>query len=102
GNYRLLPQPPWAAVRDLLDLALYVDAPTPTRIESLVRRQRSHGLDRSAAHDWVHRSDEANAALIATTRDRADRVLTRPGGRSGCPHLRAGHPAGYARSAAPR
>jgi len=80
GNYLLVPHPPWAPVRDLLDLVLYVDAPAPTRIEALLRRQRSRGLDGSAAHDWVHRSDEANAALIAATRDRADRVLTRPGG----------------------
>ena len=80
GNYLLLDTPPWSAVRELLDLVLYVDAPTPTRIDALLRRQRSRGLDPSAAHDWVHRSDEANAALIASTRDRADRVLTRPGG----------------------
>jgi len=33
----------------------------------------------AAAHDWVYRSDEANAALIAATRDRADRILSRPG-----------------------
>jgi pantothenate kinase len=78
GNYLLVPQPPWAAVRGLLDLVLYVDAPTPTRVEALLRRQRSRGLDRDAAHDWVHRSDEANAALIASTRDRADRILCRP------------------------
>ncbi len=79
GNYLLVPEPPWSAVRDLLDLVLYIDAPTPTRVEALLRRQRSRGLDREAAHDWVYRSDEANAALIASTRDRADRVLTRPG-----------------------
>ena len=79
GNYLLVPDPPWAAVRNLLDLVLYVDAPTPTRVEALLRRQRSRGLDRDAAHDWVYRSDEANAALIAATRERADRILTRPG-----------------------
>jgi pantothenate kinase len=79
GNYLLLSRPPWSAVRDLLDVVLYVDAPTPTRIDALMRRQRVRGLDHSAAHDWVHRSDEANAALIAATRDRADRILTRPG-----------------------
>jgi pantothenate kinase len=78
GNYLLVPDPPWAAVRDLLDLVLYVDAPTSTRVDALLRRQRSRGLDRAAAHDWVYRSDEANAALIAATRDRADRILTRP------------------------
>lgn len=78
GNYLLLGRPPWSDVRDLLDLAFYLDAPTGLRVESLMRRQRSRGLDRSAAHDWVHRSDEANAALIATTRQRADVVLARP------------------------
>ena len=78
GNYLLVPDPPWAAVRELLDLVLYVDAPTSTRVDSLLRRQRSRGLDQAAAHDWVYRSDEANAALIAATRDRADRILSRP------------------------
>jgi pantothenate kinase len=79
GNYLLLPDGPWAPVRDLLDLVLYIDAPTPTRVDALLRRQRSRGLDRDAAHDWVVRSDEANAELIAGTRYRADRILTRPG-----------------------
>jgi pantothenate kinase len=78
GNYLLLPRAPWSDVRGLLDLALYLDTPTGVRVESLVRRQRSRGLDRTAAVDWVNRSDEANAALIATTRDRADIVLARP------------------------
>jgi pantothenate kinase len=78
GNYLLVPDGPWAPVRDLLDLVFYIDAPTPTRVDALLRRQRSRGLDREAAHDWVFRSDEANAELIAGTRDRADRILTRP------------------------
>jgi pantothenate kinase len=78
GNYLLLPRPPWSSVRDLLDLVLYVDVPTSTRIDALLRRQRSRGLDRSAARDWVYRSDEANAQLIAATRHLADRVLVRP------------------------
>jgi pantothenate kinase len=78
GNYLLLPRRPWSEVRPLLDLAVYLDTPSGVRVESLVRRQRSRGLDRTAALDWVHRSDEANAALIATTRDRADIVLARP------------------------
>jgi pantothenate kinase len=82
GNYLLLPRPPWSSVRDLLDLVLYVDVATPTRIDALLRRQRSRGLDRSAARDWVYRSDEANAELIAATRHLADRVLLRPTGRS--------------------
>ncbi|MBO0867709.1 MAG: nucleoside/nucleotide kinase family protein [Micromonosporaceae bacterium] len=78
GNYLLVPEPPWAPVRGLLDLALYIDAPRRVRVDALLRRQHARGLDRAAAHNWVHRSDEANAELIAQTRHLADLVLQRP------------------------
>jgi pantothenate kinase len=78
GNYLLLPRPPWDAVRAALDLVLYLDAPGPVRVDALVRRQISRGLAPVEAMDWVERSDEVNAALIARTRDSADAVLTRP------------------------
>lgn len=78
GNYLLLPHQPWTEARELLDLVCYLDAPTGARVESLLRRQRMRGLDRDAAHDWVHGSDEVNAELIAATRDRADVILARP------------------------
>ncbi|HEY2948658.1 MAG TPA: nucleoside/nucleotide kinase family protein [Micromonosporaceae bacterium] len=77
GNYLLLRTGAWAGVRPLLHLVIYLDAPPTVRVGSLLRRQRSRGLDPEAAHDWVHRSDEANAALIATTRPYADLVLSR-------------------------
>jgi pantothenate kinase len=78
GNYLLLPVTPWTVVRAQLDMVLYLEAATPTRVEALLRRQRSRGLAAAAARDWVQRSDEANAALIATTKRYADVVLTRP------------------------
>jgi pantothenate kinase len=77
GNYLLVPDAPWAAVRSLLDLSIYLDAPDGSRIGSLVRRARARGLDDTATQDWVYRNDEANARLIATTRTLADVVLTR-------------------------
>jgi pantothenate kinase len=77
GNYLLLDEGPWQPVRGLLDLVLYVDAPDRTRQESLLHRQMARGLAASAARDWVERSDEVNAALVAGTRWRADVVLTR-------------------------
>jgi hypothetical protein len=46
-------------------------------VEGLLARQRSFGLDEAAARDWVYRSDEDNARLIATTRPYADVVLYR-------------------------
>jgi pantothenate kinase len=78
GNYLLLPRPPWDAVRAALDLVLYLDAPDHARVDALIRRQMSRGLHQVAAVDWVERSDEVNAALIAGTRRFADVVLARP------------------------
>jgi pantothenate kinase len=79
GNYLLLADGAWAEVRSLLDLAIYIDAPDGTRLDSLLRRQRARGLDPADARDWVERSDEANARLIATTKHLADLVLMRNG-----------------------
>jgi pantothenate kinase len=78
GNYLLLPTPPWDRVRDLLDLAVYLSADDGPRVDGLLARQRAKGLDAAAAHDWVHRSDEANARLVAATAPRADLHLHRP------------------------
>jgi pantothenate kinase len=78
GNYVLLDDEPWDRVRDLFDISFFLDTPTDVRVPALVRRQRSRGLDRAAAHDWVHRSDEANAQIIVGTRERADVILSRP------------------------
>jgi hypothetical protein len=56
---------------------VYLEVPDGARIPGLLRRQRSRGLDEQAARDWVERSDEANARLVATTRIYADAVLSR-------------------------
>jgi pantothenate kinase len=77
GNYLLVDSGAWAGVRPLLDLAIYLETPDRTRTGALLRRQRARGLDEAAARDWVHRSDEANAAVVAATRGRADVILTR-------------------------
>ena len=74
GNYLLL----WPAARKLLDLTVYVDAVNSSlRVAGLIERQIAKGLTPSAASEWVHRSDEANARLIATTADLADVSLLR-------------------------
>lgn len=77
GNYLLLRAQPWARVRELLDLAVYVAVPQHVRRGPLLKRQRARGLDDAAARDWVSRSDEANARLIEQTRQSADHVLRR-------------------------
>ena len=74
GNYLLLADEPWAAVRGLLDEAWYLRS-DETRVERLIRRHIEHGKAPDHAHDWVHRSDEANARLIERTEGRADLVI---------------------------
>jgi pantothenate kinase len=76
GNYLLLRDGAWADVRPLLDEAWYVEMDEETRLRWLVDRHVAFGKSPAAARAWVLRSDEANAALIATTRERAD-VLVR-------------------------
>jgi pantothenate kinase len=74
GNYLLL----WPTARKLLDLTVYVDVASPEeRVAGLIERQIAKGLSPALASEWVHRSDEANARLIATTAALADVTLTR-------------------------
>ncbi|GHJ44676.1 nucleoside/nucleotide kinase family protein [Catellatospora sp. TT07R-123] len=77
GNYLLLDVAPWDRVRGLLDLAVYLSADDAERVDGLLARQLAKGLDEAAARDWVLRSDEANARLVATTAARADLRLHR-------------------------
>jgi pantothenate kinase len=75
GNYLLLNEGPWAAVRALLDEAWFVETDETARVEQLVRRHVEHGRTAEAAREWVMRSDEANAVLVTGTRGNADAIL---------------------------
>jgi pantothenate kinase len=74
GNYLLLPEGGWARVRALLDEVWFVEAP-PDRVERLLARHVEFGKSPAAAHTWVARVDEPNAALVEATRARADAVV---------------------------
>ena len=78
GNYLLVPDGPWAAVRGLLDEVWFVEPDEPTRLDRLVRRHRAFGKSEADARAWALGSDERNAAVIRATRDRADVVLDPP------------------------
>jgi pantothenate kinase len=75
GNYLLLDRPPWAALRALFDLTGYVEVDDARRVERLVARHVRHGRSFDEARDFVRRSDEANAAIVAATRSRAEVVV---------------------------
>ncbi|MFJ8209081.1 nucleoside/nucleotide kinase family protein [Streptomyces sp. NPDC096033] len=76
GNYLLHDAGEWARVRPLLDEAWYLDPAEDLRLERLIGRHVRHGKDPAYARDWVARSDEPNARLVALGRHRADLVLT--------------------------
>jgi pantothenate kinase len=75
GNYLLLPDEPWAPVRDLLDEVWYLEPPDWARVDALIARHVAFGKSPEDAYAWVMRSDERNTALIAAHRDRADLVI---------------------------
>lgn len=75
GNYLLLDAPPWNAVRSLLDRVWYLDVPEAVLRPRLLQR---HLRDRSRADAArkVASTDLPNAVLIATSRHRADLVIS--------------------------
>ena len=75
GNYLLVDDGDWARVRPLLDEAWYVDMDEETRLGWLIQRHVDFGKTPEAARAWVMRSDQANAAVTAATRERADVIV---------------------------
>ncbi|MFF2206112.1 nucleoside/nucleotide kinase family protein [Streptomyces sp. NPDC058145] len=75
GNYLLLPEGSWARVRSCLDEVWFCEIDEEERIRRLVARHLEFGKEQEAAVAWVLGTDQRNADLIATTRDRADLVV---------------------------
>lgn len=80
GNYLLLPEPAWRAVRALFTEVWFVRVADAQRVERLIARHVRFGKSPAAAREWVLRSDEHNAALVAATESAADLIidLSRP------------------------
>ena len=78
GNYLLLADGAWPAVRAHLAEVWYVDLAADERVRRLVERHEASGKTTSAARAWVERVDEANVPLVEATRERADLVLAAP------------------------
>lgn len=72
GNYLLLDRGHWAKVRELLDEVWYVDIDPNLRRERLIRRHEQFGRSLQSAYEWVAHTDDPNAALIESTKSRAD------------------------------
>ena len=72
GNYLLLERGHWAKLRSLLDEVWYVEIDPELRRQRLLRRHEQFGRSPQAARDWVAQTDEPNAALIESTKSRAE------------------------------
>ena len=75
GNYLLHDRDGWERVRPLLDTVIYLAPDDAVRRERLIARHIAFGKTPAEAEEWVTRSDDPNAALIAATAHRADRIL---------------------------
>ena len=84
GNYLLVDDPAWRAVRDRFDEVWFHETDEALRHERLVERHVRFGKARDEAVAWVGAVDEPNARLIEATRARADLVTAWDGpGRGG-------------------
>ncbi|GHH00088.1 nucleoside/nucleotide kinase family protein [Streptomyces lanatus] len=75
GNYLLLDTEAWARVRSQLDEVWFCELDEDERLRRLIARHEEFGKPHEQAVAWVMRSDQPNAALVATTRGRADLVV---------------------------
>jgi pantothenate kinase len=75
GNYLLVDDRRWGAVRPQLDEVWYVDLDQQERLRRLIERHVRFGKPEADAVAWATGTDERNAEVIMATRDRADLVV---------------------------
>jgi pantothenate kinase len=76
GNYLLLDQPPWTALRPLFDMTVFLSVTLDVLETRLVQRWIDHGLTPDAACARARDNDLANAKLVLTHSTAADLTLT--------------------------
>ncbi len=76
GNYLLVDEPPWTAIRARMAEVWFVDLDEAERLRRLVARHREFGKPAGAAQAWALGPDQANAELVLASRGRADLVVT--------------------------
>ncbi len=75
GNYLLVDEGAWRRVRPQLDEVWFSEVDPAERVRRLVQRHVRFGKTPSQAAAWVTRVDEPDAALVDSTRARADLVI---------------------------
>ena len=75
GNYLLYDAPGWCDVAPALDEVWFVEVGEAQRVARLIDRHMANGRPREVAERWAQVSDQANAALVARTRNAADLLV---------------------------
>lgn len=75
GNYLLLPDPVWRAVRAEMAQVWFVELDEAERLRRLVARHVEFGKEPDAAQAWALGPDQANAELVTAARAAADLVV---------------------------
>ncbi|NJM83172.1 MAG: nucleoside/nucleotide kinase family protein, partial [Tabrizicola sp.] len=65
GNYLLLDRAPWAALRPLFEVTVFIDVPEPVLRARLTARWQGFGLDTAAIAAKLDDNDLPNGRLIA-------------------------------------
>ncbi len=76
GNYLLVPDGRWPEVHTELDEVWFCDPDPAVRMAQLTARHVAFGKDPEQAAAWVAAVDERNAALVESTRPRADLIVS--------------------------
>lgn len=76
GNYLLVDDGPWAAVKGLLTESWFCETPDEVRVSRLVVRHEIGGRTPEAALAWAESVDGKNALLIESTAPRADLLIS--------------------------
>lgn len=76
GNYLLLKRAPWAALKDVFDVTVFVCPTRDALLERLKQRWINHGLDAEAALLRAQGNDLPNADLVMHESHAADLHLT--------------------------
>ena len=75
GNYLLLDEPRWQAVRAQLDAVWHLRVDPALRRSRLVDRHVAFGKSPDEAEAWVRAVDDPNAALVEAAAERTDLVI---------------------------
>lgn len=79
GNYLLLDADGWRESKEAMDQVWYLDAENDERQRRLIRRHEAFGKPVAEAEEWARGSDQRNADIVESTRERADLIINLAG-----------------------